>query len=170
MTIVERLHERTLKHRPVPVPVGKDIKVSLIPDAFVVPRVEMIDGTFRVPLCFEIDMGTTERKAWQQKIRAYVAGYGDTRNGPLLATFGVTSLTVAVVTPKGEERRAELQAWTEGVLAEMGKEHYGELFRFLLARGIYVAPSQFEAMFVSLAHGDEEIDRTVAAVADFFAH
>jgi glutamate-1-semialdehyde 2,1-aminomutase len=46
---------------------------------------------------------------------------------------------------------------------------YGELFRFLLARGIYVAPSQFEALFLSLAHGDEEIDRTVAAVADFFA-
>jgi glutamate-1-semialdehyde 2,1-aminomutase len=47
-------------------------------------------------------------------------------------------------------------------------ERYGALFRHLLERGIYVAPSQFEAMFVSLAHGDEEIDRTVAAVADFF--
>jgi glutamate-1-semialdehyde 2,1-aminomutase len=48
-------------------------------------------------------------------------------------------------------------------------ERYGALFRHLLARGVYVAPSQFEAMFVSLAHGDEEIDRTVEAVADFFA-
>jgi len=46
---------------------------------------------------------------------------------------------------------------------------YAALFRHLLARGIYVAPSQFEAMFVSLAHGDEEIDRTVEAVADFHA-
>jgi len=46
-------------------------------------------------------------------------------------------------------------------------ELYGGLFRHLLGRGVYVAPSQFEAMFVSLAHGDEEIDRTVAAVADF---
>jgi glutamate-1-semialdehyde 2,1-aminomutase len=46
-------------------------------------------------------------------------------------------------------------------------ERYGSLFRHLLARGIYVAPSQFEAMFVSLAHGDEEIDRTIEAVADF---
>jgi glutamate-1-semialdehyde 2,1-aminomutase len=45
---------------------------------------------------------------------------------------------------------------------------YAELFRHLLEHGIYVAPSQFEAMFVSLAHHDEEIDRTVAAVADFF--
>jgi glutamate-1-semialdehyde 2,1-aminomutase len=46
-------------------------------------------------------------------------------------------------------------------------ERYGGLFRHLLAEGIYVAPSQFEAMFVSLAHGDEEIDRTVDAVAGF---
>src|SRR5206468_9818863 len=47
-------------------------------------------------------------------------------------------------------------------------ERYGALFRHLLERGIYVAPSQFEAMFVSLAHGDDEIDRTVEAVGDFF--
>ncbi len=46
-------------------------------------------------------------------------------------------------------------------------ERYAALFRHLLEQGIYVAPSQFEAMFISLAHGDEEIDRTVEAVADF---
>ena len=46
-------------------------------------------------------------------------------------------------------------------------ERYGALFRHLLARGIYIAPSQFEAMFVSLAHGDDEIDRTIDAVASF---
>jgi glutamate-1-semialdehyde 2,1-aminomutase len=46
-------------------------------------------------------------------------------------------------------------------------DRYGALFRHLLASGIYVAPSQFEAIFVSLAHGDDEVDRTVQAVADF---
>jgi glutamate-1-semialdehyde 2,1-aminomutase len=46
-------------------------------------------------------------------------------------------------------------------------ERYGALFRHLLAQGVYVAPSQFEAMFVSLAHGDDEMERTIAAVADF---
>jgi glutamate-1-semialdehyde 2,1-aminomutase len=46
-------------------------------------------------------------------------------------------------------------------------ERYAALFRHLLERGIYVAPSQFEAMFLSLAHGDEEIDRTIEAVGDF---
>ena len=47
---------------------------------------------------------------------------------------------------------------------------YGALFRGLLERGIYVAPSQFEAMFVSLAHGDEEIDRTVEIVGELLGH
>ena len=45
-------------------------------------------------------------------------------------------------------------------------ERYGAYFRHLLDRGIYVAPSQFEAMFVSLAHGDEDIDRTVEAARE----
>jgi glutamate-1-semialdehyde 2,1-aminomutase len=48
-------------------------------------------------------------------------------------------------------------------------ERYARLFRGLLERGIYIAPSQFECMFVSLAHGDEEIDRTIAAIADLVA-
>jgi len=46
-------------------------------------------------------------------------------------------------------------------------ERYGGLFRHLLGNGIYVAPSQFEAMFVSLAHSDDDIDRTIAAVRAF---
>jgi glutamate-1-semialdehyde 2,1-aminomutase len=48
-------------------------------------------------------------------------------------------------------------------------ERYAALFRHLLERGIYLAPSQFEAMFVSLAHGDDEIEGTVEAVDSFFA-
>jgi glutamate-1-semialdehyde 2,1-aminomutase len=43
-------------------------------------------------------------------------------------------------------------------------ERYAQGFRHLLDNGIYVAPSQFEAMFVSLAHSDEDIDRTIAVV------
>jgi glutamate-1-semialdehyde 2,1-aminomutase len=51
---------------------------------------------------------------------------------------------------------------------ECDTERYGALFRHLLERGIYVAPSQFEALFVSVAHSDEDVDRTVEAVADLF--
>ena len=42
-------------------------------------------------------------------------------------------------------------------------ERYGAHFRHLLENGVYVAPSQFEALFVSLAHTDDDIDRTIAA-------
>ena len=42
---------------------------------------------------------------------------------------------------------------------------YGRYFHALLERGVYIAPSQFEAGFVSLAHTEEDIDRTVE-VAD----
>jgi glutamate-1-semialdehyde 2,1-aminomutase len=47
-------------------------------------------------------------------------------------------------------------------------ERYGAWFRHLLARAIYVAPSQFEALFVSAAHGEAEIDATVEAAREFF--
>jgi glutamate-1-semialdehyde 2,1-aminomutase len=43
---------------------------------------------------------------------------------------------------------------------------YAELFRGLLERGVYVAPSQYECLFPSLAHGDVEIDATIEAAAD----
>ncbi|HZT90992.1 MAG TPA: glutamate-1-semialdehyde 2,1-aminomutase [Gaiellaceae bacterium] len=49
---------------------------------------------------------------------------------------------------------------------QLDTERYGEMFRGLLERGVYVAPSQYECLFPSLAHGDAEIDRTVDAVAD----
>ena len=44
---------------------------------------------------------------------------------------------------------------------------YGAVFRHLLEQGIYVPPSQFEALFPSIAHGEQEIERTIAAVASF---
>jgi len=40
---------------------------------------------------------------------------------------------------------------------------YGEYFRGMLERGVFLAPSQFEAMFVSAAHTDEDIQRTAEA-------
>ena len=40
---------------------------------------------------------------------------------------------------------------------------YGRFFHAMLDRGIYLAPAQFEAGFVSLAHTEADIDRTIAA-------
>jgi glutamate-1-semialdehyde 2,1-aminomutase len=52
---------------------------------------------------------------------------------------------------------------------ELDTDAYGKLFRGLLEREIYVAPSQYECFFPSLAHGDEEIDETLEAVSSFYA-
>ncbi len=46
---------------------------------------------------------------------------------------------------------------------------FGQFFRHMLERGIYLAPSQFEAAFVSAAHTDEDIERTAAAAKAFFS-
>ena len=42
---------------------------------------------------------------------------------------------------------------------------FGRVHRGLLERGVYLPPSQFEAGFVSSAHGPEEIELTLAAFA-----
>jgi glutamate-1-semialdehyde 2,1-aminomutase len=47
-------------------------------------------------------------------------------------------------------------------------DRFAAFFRHLLERGVYVAPSQYEALFVSTAHGPAEIDRTVEAAGEFF--
>ena len=45
---------------------------------------------------------------------------------------------------------------------------FGRFFRAMLERGIYLAPSQFEAAFVSAAHSEEDIRRTAAAAREAF--
>jgi len=42
-------------------------------------------------------------------------------------------------------------------------ERFGAYFREMLERGVFLAPSQFEAMFVSAAHSDDDIERTIEA-------
>ena len=45
-------------------------------------------------------------------------------------------------------------------------KRYAAYFREMLARGVFLAPSQFEAMFVSMAHSDGDIEATVQAAAE----
>merc|ERR1711972_101093 len=48
--------------------------------------------------------------------------------------------------------------------AKFAKWHRG-----MLERGVYLAPSQYEAGFMSLAHSDEDIEKTIAAAKEVFA-
>jgi glutamate-1-semialdehyde 2,1-aminomutase len=45
---------------------------------------------------------------------------------------------------------------------------FARFFHFLLDRGVYIAPSQFEAGFVSAAHSEDDIRSTAAAAREFF--
>ena len=42
-------------------------------------------------------------------------------------------------------------------------ERFAKFYRIMLEKGVYLAPSQFEACFVSLAHTDYDIDQTIMA-------
>jgi glutamate-1-semialdehyde 2,1-aminomutase len=44
---------------------------------------------------------------------------------------------------------------------------FGEFFRWMLERGFYFPPSQFEAAFISTAHSQEDLRRTAAAAQEF---
>src|SRR5439155_5873991 len=77
-----------------------------------------------------------------------------------LAPFGRVQAVGAMLT-LFPGRRDPVERFTE-----LDPALYGELFRGLLERGVYVAPSQYECLFPSLAHGDDEIDATIEAVGD----
>ena len=52
---------------------------------------------------------------------------------------------------------------------QSNKEHFNKFFHFMLDEGIYLAPSAFEAGFVSAAHTDEDIAQTIEVAKRAFA-
>jgi len=59
-----------------------------------------------------------------------------------------------------------IENWATAKAADTKK--FGVFFRAMLENGVYLAPSQFEAGFMSIAHGDEEIDLTLRAAQHAF--
>jgi glutamate-1-semialdehyde 2,1-aminomutase len=58
---------------------------------------------------------------------------------------------------------------TYAQVAAADVERFRRFFHGMLDQGIYMAPSAFEAGFVSIAHSDSDLDETVAAAARVFA-
>ena len=56
-----------------------------------------------------------------------------------------------------------------GEVMESDKERFNRFFHAMLERGVYLAPSAYEAGFVSGAHGEAEIERTLEAAREAFA-
>ena len=46
---------------------------------------------------------------------------------------------------------------------------FNRFFHAMLERGVYLAPAMYEAGFVSAAHSDDDIDRTLAAAREALA-
>ena len=57
--------------------------------------------------------------------------------------------------------------WESAKRADTGR--FRQFFHCMLDRGIYLAPSQFEAGFVSAAHTEQEVARTAETARQFFA-
>ncbi len=57
--------------------------------------------------------------------------------------------------------------WTSA--AKSNTEAFGRFFRSMLESGVYLPPSQFEAAFLSAAHTEDDIRRTIAAAKQAFA-
>jgi len=49
--------------------------------------------------------------------------------------------------------------------AQSDTKQFAQFFAGMLRKGVYLAPSQFEAAFISLAHTDEQIDQTIQAAS-----
>jgi glutamate-1-semialdehyde 2,1-aminomutase len=74
------------------------------------------------------------------------------RVGSMLTAF----FTAGPVTDDASARRSD-------------RERYARFFHAMLARSVYLAPSQFEAAFVSLAHTDADLDAAARAARESFA-
>ena len=61
-----------------------------------------------------------------------------------------------------------IRSWVDAKL-HADTARFATFHRAMLERGVYLPPSQFEAWFLSSAHGDAEIDATIAAAREAFA-
>jgi len=121
---------------------------------------------------------------------------GTLSGNPLAVAAGLAMLRYLIAHPEVyetlEARAAQLTAWTPpGIKVnrvgsmftfffspdpvtdwdsakKCDTARFGKFFHFLLERGVYIAPSQFEAGFVSAVHTEEDIRMTVNTAREFF--
>lgn len=108
----------------------------------------------RRPGCFEALVAATERLCAGLQRAAQAAGV------PICATQ-VGTMFCAFFTPH------QVTNWATARTADTAR--YARFFRAMLEQGVYLAPSQFEAGFMSAAHDDECIEKTIAAAQVAFA-
>lgn len=94
--------------------------------------------------------GSLESKSSKIEQAMKKAGLNVNRTGSIMTVF----FTDARVTDYDTAQTSDIRA-------------YARYFKYLQSNGIYTAPSQFEAMFVSYAHSDEDIEKTCQIISNF---
>ena len=61
----------------------------------------------------------------------------------------------------------EVVSWNEA--AKCNTDQFAKYFWALMDRGVYMPCSQYEALFISAAHTDADIDKTIDAAKEAFA-
>jgi Replication-relaxation len=116
--LLEWHHDRNLRRwRPI---------LSLVPDGFLHFAVTTPDGRHGYPILLEVDMGTVDRRRWQQKVKRYIQFF----TGEFQTVFHTDAATVAVVVSDSEKRVTELRRWTEWELGRLQAKASGEVFYF----------------------------------------
>ncbi len=122
---------------------------------------------------------------------------GTLSGNPIAVTAGIETLKILIDDPKIYERIDKKASEIEKAFISTGKvkvnrvgslmsafftkepvtdyksamssdtKEYAKYFSYMLEKGVYVAPSQFEAMFISDAHTDEDIQKTVNSILSF---
>jgi hypothetical protein len=119
--LIRAVHEQELKRWNLP---------HVIPDGFLHFQLLTTAGWHNFPLLVELDMGTQNREAWQNKVARYTRFFAES----LHTYFHMPPealATVAVITTAGDERVENLQRWTEQALTRLGKrEDLGDFFFF----------------------------------------
>ena len=99
----------------------------------------------------------------------------DTLSGELVA--GLAAAAKAAGVPMTHNRVGSMFTWffTPGPVTDWSSasksdtDAFGRFFRNMLDNGVYLPPSQYEAAFLSAAHTQEDVQRTVAAAKQAFA-
>jgi glutamate-1-semialdehyde 2,1-aminomutase len=92
-------------------------------------------------------------------LTAGIAGAAKAAGYPIFSTR-VGSMFCAFFTP------GEVSDWNSAAACDT--KAFAKYFLSMLEQGIYLAPSQFETAFVSIAHSDADLDRTIAAAGKAF--
>lgn len=102
--------------------------LSVVPDGFVHFAVTSAAGRHGFPILLEVDLGTMDRRRWQDKVRRYLRFL----DGEFQRTFDTDAATVAVVVADDQKRLADLTRWTEQELVRCDSKDCADIFYFTL--------------------------------------